>query len=151
MKFRKRYKKFIETLAHQSLFLNSDKKLRRPIGTRGLNLRSPFFLSRLPARLFSVRLGDHDLSSADDNTLPIDVDVNAVHRHPSYDRRTYSNDVAVLELSKEVSFNQFVQPVCLPFGEISKKDVTGYHGFIAGWGATQFSEFSVVFLFLPAR
>ncbi|XP_042147178.1 venom protease [Ixodes scapularis] len=95
--------------------------------------------TKLPARVFSVRLGDHDLSSADDNTLPIDVDVSAVHRHPSYDRRTYSNDVAVLELSKEVSFNQFVQPVCLPFGEISKKDVTGYHGFIAGWGATQFT------------
>ncbi|CAN7981505.1 unnamed protein product, partial [Ixodes pacificus] len=99
----------------------------------------------------NVRLGDHDLSSADDNTLPIDVDVSAVHRHPSYDRRTFSNDVAVLELSKEVSFNQFVQPVCLPFGDISKKDVSGYHGFIAGWGATQFCEFSVVFLFLPAR
>lgn len=102
--------------------------------------KGALFSSRLPARLFSVRLGDHDLSSADDNTLPIDVDVSAVYRHPSYDRRTYSNDVAVLELSKEVSFNQFVQPVCLPFGEISTKDVTGYHGFIVGWGATQFSE-----------
>lgn len=95
--------------------------------------------TKLPARLFSVRLGDHDLSSADDNTLPIDADVSVVHRHPSYDRRTYSNDVALLELSKPVSFNQFVQPVCLPFGSISKKDVSGYHGFIVGWGATQFT------------
>ncbi|CAN7986092.1 unnamed protein product [Ixodes hexagonus] len=95
--------------------------------------------TKLPARLFSVRLGDHDLSSDKDNTLPVDVDVRSVHRHPGYDVRTYGNDVALLELSKAVAFNDFVNPVCLPFGNISSMDVAGYHGFIVGWGATQFS------------
>lgn len=93
----------------------------------------------LPARLFSVRLGDHDLSSEDDHTLPIDVDVSAVHRHPQYERRTYANDIAVLVLKKAVEYNQFVQPVCLPYGELSTKEIDGFHGFIVGWGAAQFN------------
>ncbi|XP_064471947.1 venom protease-like [Ornithodoros turicata] len=89
-------------------------------------------------RYVSVRLGDHDLSTLDDNTAPVDVDVASIARHPSYDPRRFSGDVAVLTLATPVTFNEYVRPLCLPFGHLEGKDISGYHGFIVGWGATKF-------------
>ncbi|KAL3209102.1 hypothetical protein MRX96_038324 [Rhipicephalus microplus] len=71
---------------------------------------------QLPARVLTVRVGDHDLNSSDDNTTPMDVEVADVIRHPRYDRRTYANDIALLVLRKP-----------------------GHNAFIVGWGATQFN------------
>ncbi|KAG0418990.1 hypothetical protein HPB47_004434 [Ixodes persulcatus] len=92
------------------------------------------FLCRPPAGLLSVRLGVVDLHSTGDDTRAINVDVKAIHRHPNFNVRTYNNDVALLELSKEVPFSEFVRPVCLPFGEISKRNVTGRRASVVGWG-----------------
>ncbi|XP_040074219.1 proclotting enzyme [Ixodes scapularis] len=86
-----------------------------------------------PVGLFSVRLGDVDLRSTDGDTHAIDVDVETIHRHPRYNGRTYNNNVALLELSKEVPFSQFVRPICLPLGEISMMNVTGIQAFVVGW------------------
>lgn len=94
---------------------------------------------QLPARVLTVRLGDHDLNSSDDQTAPVDVQVSDVVRHPRYDRRTYANDIALLVLSKPVTWNRFVQPVCLPFGPLASNTLEGNNGFIVGWGATKFN------------
>ncbi|XP_077483263.1 venom protease-like isoform X2 [Amblyomma americanum] len=94
---------------------------------------------QLPARVLTVRLGDHDLNSSDDHTSPVDVQVSDVVRHPRYDRRTYANDIAVLVLSKAVTWNRFVQPVCLPFGPLASNTLEGNNAFIVGWGATKFN------------
>lgn len=87
-----------------------------------------------PVGLFSVRLGVVDLNSTGDDTHRIDVDVKAIHKHPNFNVRTHSHDVALLEMSKEVPFSTYVRPVCLPLGEISKKNVTGYQASVVGWG-----------------
>ncbi|XP_040076738.1 proclotting enzyme [Ixodes scapularis] len=87
-----------------------------------------------PAGLPSVRLGVVDLHSTGDDTRVINVDVKAIHRHPNFNVRTYNNDVALLELSKEVPFSEFVRPVCLPLGEISMKNLTGRRASVVGWG-----------------
>ncbi|XP_064471951.1 venom protease-like [Ornithodoros turicata] len=92
----------------------------------------------LHPRYLSVRLGDHDLSTLDDNTAPVDVDVASITRHPNYDPRRFTGDIAVLKLATPVTFNQYVRPLCLPFGDLEEKDISGYHGFIVGWGATKF-------------
>ncbi|KAM7314148.1 putative secreted salivary gland peptide [Ixodes scapularis] len=87
-----------------------------------------------PAGLPSVRLGVVDLHSTGDDTRAINVDVKAIHRHPNFNVRTYNNDVALLELSKEVPFSEFVRPVCLPLGEISMKNLTRRRASVVGWG-----------------
>ncbi|KAL1426435.1 hypothetical protein MTO96_003435 [Rhipicephalus appendiculatus] len=38
---------------------------------------------QLPARVLTVRVGDHDLNSSDDHTTPMDVEVADVIRHPA--------------------------------------------------------------------
>lgn len=39
--------------------------------------------------------------------------------HPNYDKTTYDYDIALLELEREVEFNDFMKPVCLPRGDIN--------------------------------
>ncbi|CAN7980687.1 unnamed protein product, partial [Ixodes pacificus] len=106
-----------------------------------------------PAGLLSVRLGVVDLHSTGDDTGAVNVDVKAIHRHPNFNVRTYNNDVALLELSKEVTFSKFVRPVCLPLGEISKKNVTGRRASVVGWGhPTNVGKFRLItFLVLVYR
>lgn len=94
---------------------------------------------QLPARVLTVRVGDHDLNSSDDNTTPMDVEVADVIRHPRYDRRTYANDIALLVLRKPVTWGRYVMPVCLPYGPLSSNTLEGHNAFIVGWGATQFN------------
>lgn len=55
--------------------------------------------------------------------------------HPDFqDGDPIKNDVALLRLSKEVDFNQYVKPICLPYGR-HFPDGKG-SGFVAGWGAS---------------
>ena len=42
-----------------------------------------------------------------------------VINHPSYDKITKDYDIALLELEREVEFNDFMKPVCLPRGNIN--------------------------------
>ncbi|XP_064463757.1 proclotting enzyme-like [Ornithodoros turicata] len=94
----------------------------------------------LPPSVFTARLGDHNLVRSDDNAQPVDVQVIGVERHADYEPRTFKNDIAVLTLEKPVTFNKFVRPVCLPFGDdLGSRNLTGYHGFVAGWGDTAFN------------
>ena len=52
--------------------------------------------------------------------------------------KTYTNDIAVVEIEKDVDFNEGIQPVCLPShtpGKM-KEDLTHQNVYIAGWGRT---------------
>ncbi|XP_077562174.1 proclotting enzyme-like isoform X3 [Haemaphysalis longicornis] len=93
----------------------------------------------LPPHVFTVRLGDHDLSSTDDPTEPVDAEVVDVVRHQRYDPRTYANDITLLVLREPVRWNRFVQPACLPFGPLANESLKDYNAFIVGWGATKFN------------
>ncbi|XP_064463745.1 proclotting enzyme-like [Ornithodoros turicata] len=96
--------------------------------------------SNLPPSVFTARLGDHNLVRSDDNAQAFDVRVVGVERHADFEPRTFKNDIAVLTLEKPVTFNKFVRPVCLPFGDdFGGRDLTGYHGFVTGWGTTAFN------------
>lgn len=63
------------------------------------------------------------------------VKIDRIQGHENFDSRTYENDIALLTLTEEISFNQDVRPMCMPvYGErpalISKCVVTG-------WGYTE--------------
>ncbi|XP_037072237.1 venom protease-like [Pollicipes pollicipes] len=79
-----------------------------------------------------VRLGEHDLRTADDGDHQ-DRNVSRAVRHPSFHRS--QNDVALLELDRPAQLSDAVQPVCLP--EPSQA-LAGRAGWVVGWGALNF-------------
>ncbi|XP_071341324.1 suppressor of tumorigenicity 14 protein homolog [Trachinotus anak] len=52
--------------------------------------------------------------------------------HPQYDQFTSDYDIALLELSAPIFFNDLVQPVCVPAS--SHTFTTGTSCFVTGWG-----------------
>lgn len=52
--------------------------------------------------------------------------------HPQYDQFTSDYDIALLELSAPVFFNDLVQPVCVPAP--SHTFTTGTSCYVTGWG-----------------
>ena len=48
-----------------------------------------------------------------------------------YSDVTYHYDVALLELSEPVTFNEFVQPICLPERGVNFE---GWQAYVTGWG-----------------
>ncbi|OQR70073.1 proclotting enzyme-like [Tropilaelaps mercedesae] len=95
----------------------------------------------LPASIFVVRLGDHDLQTTSDLPLGVtlDVAVAGIRRHPAFNPRTYLNDIAIMLLGAEVPFSWYIQPVCLPY-EAVPDDIVGHHGFVTGWGYTKYGK-----------
>ncbi|XP_022224963.1 serine protease snake-like isoform X2 [Drosophila obscura] len=71
-----------------------------------------------------VRLGAHNTTDGDvyevANKIP----------HPDYDEKTYANDIALLELTKTVVFNDQVRPACLTTSSGEEYD----NMTVSGWG-----------------
>jgi len=84
---------------------------------------------------------EHILGNDTDGAHPQEVEVGEAARHPAYSGRTYSNDIAVVKLSRPALFNSHVQPLCLPSLAPSLLNTTseGNAMFIAGWGAVRFN------------
>ncbi|XP_034938681.1 CLIP domain-containing serine protease 2-like [Chelonus insularis] len=96
-------------------------------------------------RLVSVRLGEYDTSTDNDCISdgrgsqvcappPIAVGVEEQIAHEDYNptSRDQKNDIALLRLSQDVSFTDFIKPICLPNDENVPQRV-----WVAGWGKTE--------------
>lgn len=110
-------------------------------------------VSAIPSdwRLTGVRLGDWDTTSNPDcitgrngkrdcNDPYVDVAVSEKIPHPQYpgNSRDQLNDIALLRLSREVAFTNFISPVCLPILPEQRNTVfLGRKMFVAGWGRTE--------------
>jgi len=79
-------------------------------------------------RRFTVRVGEHDWYQRTGSE--VDIQVARVVRHPSYNPRTFENDVALFKLSRPAQYNRYVQPVCLPSSEVAP----GSTCVLTGWG-----------------
>ena len=55
--------------------------------------------------------------------------------HPSFDPKTYANDLALMELQKPVALNQNIWPICLP--SPAHQFHAGESAWITGWGTTR--------------
>lgn len=53
----------------------------------------------------------------------------------AYNPATYQNDIALLELSEEVTYRQHIIPICLPS---KSENFTGEKATVTGWGRTQY-------------
>merc|ERR1712106_162971 len=82
---------------------------------------------------FRVMLGEHDHCKATSSF----VLASAVHKHPKFDINSASvdNDIAILKLSKDLTFSDKIKPVCLPTS--ATKDYSGKASTVSGWGGTK--------------
>lgn len=61
--------------------------------------------------------------------------VRRIIAHPRYDRRSYDNDIALMELDANVTLNQNIWPICLPSPTYDFPP--GREAWITGWGAVR--------------
>lgn len=102
---------------------------------------------------FSVRLGEHRISSKIDCADPLDsetcseardIKVEDVIPHEKYNKSTRVNDIALIRLSEEVEVTKesrnFITTICLPVVNSQRVEniEEQYQNLtIAGWGSTE--------------
>jgi len=83
-----------------------------------------------PGSDYTIRAGEHDTRQSEGSEQ--NVVVKTVIPHPDYNPQTFDNDIALLELSQPVLFNNWVKPACLPTQDIEGK--ANQACYITGWG-----------------
>lgn len=102
-------------------------------------------VSRLPSTtsFYSIVLGEHNTATDPDcqdglcSPSTREVFFDRVIAHPSYNTPRFANDIAVVRLSEDLTFNEdHIKPVCLPITWTlqtqSLKSLV-----VAGWGTTE--------------
>lgn len=88
----------------------------------------------------AVKLGEHNLETDIDCELgqcadpPQIIYPKSIIVPKEYDEEKLKHDLAIIELAEEAKITQFVSPVCLPFGDLAKKNLMGEIVEVAGWG-----------------
>ncbi|XP_062705389.1 transmembrane protease serine 9 [Aedes albopictus] len=87
---------------------------------------------RLPADRVFIKVGFSNLDSPEDHSRQFDVD--KIIRHDDYDKETFENDIALLKLYSEITFTNYIQPVCLWQGDTQLSKIVSKIGYVVGWG-----------------
>ncbi|CAD7084976.1 unnamed protein product [Hermetia illucens] len=104
-------------------------------------------------KLSGVRLGEWNLASGSDcdlddcNDSPLDVTIEEFISHENYDPQLNDkyNDIALLRLSRNITFTDWVNPICLPLAEsLQSRNFEGISLEVAGWGRTESAKKSDV-------
>ncbi|XP_063709466.1 serine protease easter-like [Culicoides brevitarsis] len=106
-----------------------------------------------------VRLGEWDLSTGIDCIVDgidfdcadphLDVKIQQIIVHESYIPTSPNqyHDIALLRLTENIPFTEFIRPICLPFADhLRKQDFTKLKFWVAGWGRTEKSGKSNVLM-----
>ncbi|CAG9565382.1 unnamed protein product [Danaus chrysippus] len=96
-------------------------------------------------RLKQVRLGEWNLATKMDcvrddcSPEPLDINIEEIIPHEDYDPdKGQQNDIALLRLARDVAFNDFVRPICLPVNSALKRSTfENIDMEVAGWGKTE--------------
>jgi len=86
-----------------------------------------------------VRLGDHDISTTSDGATPVDISVGRSIQHPGWNSNTLDNDIAIVKLSRSVTYSRNIKPACLPDkyqGQDLASLLTSPAPVVVGWGST---------------
>lgn len=104
--------------------------------------------TRMRIKLDVVRLGEHDVTTerdcetSDENKPPNCADyedylIEDSILHPDYSVRSKDSfhDILLIKLDREVSFNKFIQPICLPLADSGVPTNFEERSFVvSGWG-----------------
>jgi len=80
-----------------------------------------------------VLVGDNNLWSKGSENRQV-FKVKRFIKRQDFIRKTLQNDIAILELSKDIKFSNAALPVCLPTNQ--EEEYVGQSATITGWGAT---------------
>ena len=86
----------------------------------------------------TVRLGDTDLGSKDDDGFAQDVKIRKFIPHPSYKRTQKYYDIALIELETDARLDAAICPICL----WAKEGLQQFSGElqVAGFGVTDYGK-----------
>lgn len=92
--------------------------------------------TQVSAGSITIKVGAHRYSSDRPGTGEVrQITVSRIINHSSYGRPTsFSNDMAIVELSSAVTYGNHVSPVCLPANENGNTN-EGLTAFVTGWGS----------------
>merc|ERR1719447_2778906 len=81
-----------------------------------------------------VAIGEHNWCDGLTNEGGSWISAKRVINHPNYHSANLHNDIAVLELSEDITFTANIKPACLPTS--AAKDYSNLAATISGWGGT---------------
>ncbi|XP_066433111.1 serine protease 33-like isoform X2 [Eleutherodactylus coqui] len=87
--------------------------------------------------LYTVYLGGHKLSLYNSNAL--EAKVSRLVLNPEFGGSGNSGDIALVQLSRPVTYTRYIHPVCIP--PVSMVFPPGSSCYVTGWGRTQTDEF----------
>ncbi|XP_027700251.1 transmembrane protease serine 12-like [Vombatus ursinus] len=65
------------------------------------------------------------------------MQIDTIIIHPHFIPEKYINDIALFRLKRAVNFNNYIQPICLPFFDFLPNLTRRTRCFISGWGQTR--------------
>lgn len=93
--------------------------------------------------LLLIRLGEHDIRTDPDCELDVcapkvqDRKIKKISIHTYFNKPVFHNDIAIIELEKPITLNEYVAPICLPRQDAQIADLlVGDRVTVAGWGKT---------------
>lgn len=89
---------------------------------------------------YVLRFGRADLSDWRPDAEERFAVAQSIHVHPDYVPFTANADIALITISGEVKFTNFIRPLCLWSEKDDLARVVGQEGTVAGWGRTEDDE-----------
>lgn len=80
-------------------------------------------------------MGDYNLRGLTEKFSHEEFGVKRKVVNEAYNPATYQNDIALLELSEDVTYREHIIPICLPE---KSANFTGEMATVTGWGRTQY-------------
>lgn len=97
-------------------------------------------------KIVGVRLGEYDLSSAGpdcenddcaDPHIDVAIDKLIVHEDHNNEPRSQWDDIALIRLDRDVTFSEYIRPICLPIDDETRpSNTTGLRVTEVGWSRT---------------
>ncbi|XP_055384409.1 transmembrane protease serine 9-like [Condylostylus longicornis] len=82
-----------------------------------------------------IRLGELNVDLHHDHDDPEDFDIAEIIPHPSYNKSSLYNDIALIKLDRDVEINRYKRPACLA----KQKESNTKKAIATGWGLTSWA------------
>lgn len=97
-------------------------------------------------RVVSVRLGEHNLATevdcedgdCADPVVDVPIEETIVHESYTPNSPAQSNDIALIRLSRPITYTNWIKPICLPVSQnLRTKNLDNKPMVVAGFGKTE--------------